>query len=73
MVAANYSFRDLEFLGVSRILSKIHSEFFSIATLLTHLTKKGVQFTWRIQYQEAFELLKQKLTTTLVLMIPSSY
>ena len=39
---------------------------------MTHPTKKGVQFVWSAQCQEAFDCLKQKLTTVPVLMIPSS-
>lgn len=37
---------------------------------LTQLLKKGEQFQWTVQTQEAFELLKAALSSTLVLGIP---
>ena len=60
------------FLGLAGYYRKFIQDFSRIATPLTHLTKKGVQFVWSSQCQEAFDCLKQKLTTAPVLMIPSS-
>jgi hypothetical protein len=60
------------FLGLAGYYRKFIQNFSSIATPLTQLTKKGVPFVWSSQCQEAFDLLKQKLTTAPVLLLPSS-
>jgi len=60
------------FLGLAGYYRKFIQDFSRIATPLTHLTKKGVPYVWSAQCQEAFDCLKQKLTTAPVLMIPSS-
>jgi hypothetical protein len=44
-------------------------DFSRIATSLNRLTKKGVQFVWDSDYQQAFQCLKEKVTTAPVLMI----
>ena len=62
----------LSFLGLAGYYRKFIQDFSRIATPLTHLTKKGVQYVWSSQCQEAFDCLKQKLTIAPVLMIPSS-
>ena len=46
------------FLGLAGYYRKFIQDFLRIATQLTYLTKKGVQFIWGTQYQEAFEILK---------------
>ena len=60
------------FLGLAGYYRKFIQDFSRIATPLTQLTKKGVRFVWSMQCHEAFDLLKQKLTTVPVLVIPSS-
>ena len=44
--------------------------FSKIAVPLTNLTKKTVPFVWCSKCQEAFDVLKKKLTTAPVLIIP---
>jgi hypothetical protein len=60
------------FLGLAGYYRKFIQNFSSIAAPLTQLTKKGVPFVWSPQCQEAFLLLKQKLTSAPVLAIPCS-
>jgi hypothetical protein len=60
------------FLGLAGYFRKFIQNFSSIATPSTQLTKKGVPFVWSSQWQEAFDLLKQRLTTAPVLLLPSS-
>jgi hypothetical protein len=60
------------FLGLAGYYRKFIQDFSRIATPLTQLTKKGVPFVWSAQCQEAFLLLKQKLTSAPVLAIPSN-
>lgn len=59
-------------MGLAGYYRKFIQDFSKIVTLLTHLTKKGVQFVWSPQYESAFVLLKQKLTITPILVIPCS-
>ncbi|ONK55502.1 uncharacterized protein A4U43_UnF2320 [Asparagus officinalis] len=59
-------------LGLAGYYRKFIQDFSKIATPLTYLTKKGVQFIWSIECQKAFETLKTKLTSTPVLVIPNS-
>ncbi|XP_075475608.1 uncharacterized protein LOC142507103 [Primulina tabacum] len=41
------------------------------STLITALTKKNAKFIWGLECQESFEKLKQALTSTTVLAMPS--
>ena len=59
-------------MGLAGYYRKFIQDFSKIATPLTQLTKKGVQFTWSAQCQESFRTLKEKLTSAPVLVIPSS-
>ncbi|MCO5577415.1 hypothetical protein L7F22_031247 [Adiantum nelumboides] len=52
------------------ILSQIHSFLRRVATPLHHLTRKGVVFWFGERQQQAFKLLKEKLTTEPVLILP---
>lgn len=55
------------FLGLAGYYKKFIKNFSRIATPLTCLMKKGVQFTLDAQCQKAFDCLKQRLTTVSVL------
>ncbi|XP_020263054.1 uncharacterized protein LOC109839034 [Asparagus officinalis] len=60
------------FLGLVGYYRKFIQDFLKITMPLTRLTKKGVQFSWSMKCQKAFDTLKAKLTTASVLTIPSS-
>ncbi|XP_020266177.1 uncharacterized protein LOC109841635 [Asparagus officinalis] len=60
------------FLGLTGYYRKFIHDFLKMATSLTCLTKKGVPFIWGTECQEAFETLKAKLNTMLILTIPSN-
>ncbi|CAM8993618.1 unnamed protein product [Rhodiola kirilowii] len=59
------------FLGLAGYYRRFIENFARLANPLTRLTRKGVKFEWD-EACEAFEELKIKLTTTPVLVIPSS-
>ena len=56
------------FLGMCGFYRKFVPNFASIAMPLTNLTRNDVSFEWSSACQEAFELLKKKLTTPPVLV-----
>ena len=58
------------FLGLAGYYRRFVKNFSSIASSLTKLTCKGVNFTWDNDCEEAFQLLKTRLTTTPVSIIP---
>ena len=58
------------FLGLAGYYRRFIKGFSSIALSLTRLTRKGVKFEWNEKCTEAFEKLKNLLTTTPVLIIP---
>ena len=45
-------------------------DFSRVARLLTSLMKKEKKFEWTEECEKAFQLLKEKLTTALVLTLP---
>ena len=60
-----------QFLGLKRILSKIHVPRFSdLARPLNALTRKNVPFEWTPVCQESFELLKTSLNDRTYIDIP---
>ena len=59
------------FLGLASYYRKFVEGFSKIATPLTNLLKKDQKFEWSDTFQHSFEELNQKLTTTLVLALPS--
>ena len=61
---------DSLFPRIGRILSEIHEGFSSIARHLTQLTRKDVKFVWTPECQQTFELLRERLTTSLILTLP---
>ena len=45
--------------------------FSKLALPLTQLTQKGQAYVWSFQYEESFQELKKKLTSTPILIFPS--
>jgi len=60
-----------QFLGLSSYYRRFIKGFASIAQPLTQLTRKNVSFQWTPDHQEAFDILKQRLTTAPILSYPS--
>ena len=58
------------FLGTVGYYRNFQPTFSAIARPLTRLTKKNVHFSWSEEAQEAFEVLKQKLTEAPILAYP---
>ena len=58
------------FLSLASYYWKFVRNFLVIATLLTDLVHKNCEFIWAEAQQEAFDELKQQLTTAPVLLIP---
>jgi len=58
------------FLGLAEYYRKFIEDFSKIAKTLTKLTKKGEKFNWMAEQQNAFQSLKEKLTTAPVLNYP---
>lgn len=61
----------LQFLGLANYYRRFVENYASIAAPLTDLTRKVVPFKWESRHQEAFETIKQKLTTSPVLTLPN--
>ena len=59
-----------QFLGLANYYRRFIKDFAPIAKPLHHLTEKDVKFEWTPACQEAFELLKSKLTSPPVLAHP---
>ncbi|GAA0145699.1 hypothetical protein LIER_05835 [Lithospermum erythrorhizon] len=60
------------FLGLAGYYMKFIKDFLIITTPMTRLTRKEVPFVWSDDYESCFNELKEKLTTTPVLTLPSS-
>ncbi|KAK1626629.1 hypothetical protein QYE76_000944 [Lolium multiflorum] len=58
------------FLGLAGFYRRFVKEFGSIAAPLNELTKKNVPFVWGVAQQEAFMILKDKLTHAPLLQLP---
>ncbi|XP_021724763.1 uncharacterized protein LOC110692087 [Chenopodium quinoa] len=58
------------FLGLAGNYRRFVKDFSKISKPMTSLMKKGKKFEWDEKCEEAFQLLKQKLMTTLVLTLP---
>jgi len=59
------------FLGLAGYYRRFIEGFSKIALPLTKLTRKGVVFVWDDQCEHSFQTLKEKLTTTPVLVLPN--
>jgi hypothetical protein len=58
------------FIGTARYYRRFIEGFSKIAIPMTTLLAKKVEFKWTPMCQESFEMLKQKLTTAPVLVLP---
>jgi hypothetical protein len=58
------------FIGMTGYYQHFIEDFSKIARPMTALLAKKVEFKWTPACQESFEMLKQKLTTALVLVLP---
>ncbi|XP_011639428.1 uncharacterized protein LOC105428693 [Pogonomyrmex barbatus] len=58
------------FIGLAGYYRKFIEDFSRIAKPLTKLTKKGEKFEWTETQQNAFDMLKNKLTTASILKYP---
>nr|GEZ97898.1 putative reverse transcriptase domain-containing protein [Tanacetum cinerariifolium] len=59
-----------QFLGLAGYYRRFIKEFSLIAKPLTKLTQKGKPFIWGNNEEEAFQTLKQKLCSALILSLP---
>ncbi|CAH9119792.1 unnamed protein product [Cuscuta europaea] len=59
------------FLGLAGYYRRFVKDFSKVARPLTNLTKKTTKFLWSSECEEAFQELKQRLTTAPVLTLPS--
>jgi hypothetical protein len=60
------------FLSLAGYYRKFIQDFSRIAMPLTQLTRKGIKFEWSKACEDSFVMLKEKLTTAPVLVLPSS-
>ena len=58
------------FLGLAGFYRRFVRNFSTIAAPLHELTKKGVSFNWGPAHQQAFDMLKSKLTQAPLLQLP---
>ncbi|GJR36434.1 putative reverse transcriptase domain-containing protein [Tanacetum coccineum] len=59
-----------QFLGLAGYYRRFIKGFSKIAKSMTKLTQKGVKFDWGDKQEVAFQLLKQKLCSALILALP---
>ncbi|XP_016173143.1 uncharacterized protein LOC107615606 [Arachis ipaensis] len=58
------------FLGLAGYYRRFIKGFSQIALPLTYLTRKEVPFIWMAEYDRSFKILKEKLITAPVLVLP---
>jgi hypothetical protein len=58
------------FLGLAWFYRRVVKDFSTIATPLNALMKKGVSFSWGTTQENAFTMLKDKLTLVPLLQLP---
>ena len=59
-----------QFLGFASYYRHYIAQFSTIAAPLTHLTHKGVLFSWSVECESSFQLLKSVLTQAPILAYP---
>ncbi|GJV42660.1 putative reverse transcriptase domain-containing protein [Tanacetum coccineum] len=59
-----------QFLGLAGYYERFIEGFLKIARSMTKLTQKGVKFDWGEKEENAFQLIKQKLCSALILALP---
>ncbi|GJS44403.1 hypothetical protein Tco_0569446 [Tanacetum coccineum] len=62
--------RSRQFLGLAGYYRRFIEGFSKIAKLMTKLTQKGIKFDWGEKEEDAFQLIKQKLCSALILALP---
>ena len=58
------------FLGLAGYYRRFMEDFSRLAAPMRRLTRKEVKFDWDDRCEEAFQELKRRLTTTLILIVP---
>ena len=58
------------FLGLAGYYRRFIEDFSGLAAPITRLTRKKVKFDWDDRCEEAFQELKRRLTTALILIVP---
>nr|GEX94868.1 putative reverse transcriptase domain-containing protein [Tanacetum cinerariifolium] len=59
-----------QFLGLAGYYRRFIEEFSKIAKSMTKLTQKGIKFDWGEKEENAFQLIKQKLCSASILVLP---
>ncbi|GJS63233.1 putative reverse transcriptase domain-containing protein [Tanacetum coccineum] len=59
-----------QFLGLAGYYRRFIEGFSKIAKSMTKLTQKGIKFDWGEKEEDAFQLIKQKLCSALILALP---
>ncbi|GKA73685.1 putative reverse transcriptase domain-containing protein [Tanacetum coccineum] len=59
-----------QFLGLAGYYQRFIEGFLKIAKSMTKLTQKGIKFDWGEKKENAFQLIKQKLCSALILALP---
>ncbi|GJY97236.1 putative reverse transcriptase domain-containing protein [Tanacetum coccineum] len=59
-----------QFLGLDGYYQRFIKEFLKIAKSMTKLTQKGIMFDWGEKEENAFQLIKQKLCSAPILVLP---
>ena len=58
------------FLGLAGYYRRFIEDFSRLAAPMTRLTRKKVKFDWDDRCEEAFQELKRRLTSALILIVP---
>src|SRR5436190_1347860 len=58
------------FLGLAGYYRSFVQDFAKLAFLLTRMTWKDVKFVWTNAYEESFQELKTRLTTSPIMIVP---
>ncbi|GKG25351.1 putative reverse transcriptase domain-containing protein, partial [Tanacetum coccineum] len=59
-----------QFLGLAGYYRRFINGFSKIAKSMTKLTHKGIKFNWGEKEENAFQLIKHKLCSALILALP---